>query len=61
LGRGVAVAWQAIREVVLYQAGDALWGPEIERVRQRVTQPAFVHRVLRAADLSPTLPPAQVT
>lgn len=61
LGRGVAVAWQDIREAVPYQAGDALWGPEIERVRQRVTQPAFVHRVLRAADLSPTLPPVQVT
>lgn len=33
LGEGTGKAYQKIREVVDYQAGDAFWGPEIERVR----------------------------
>ncbi len=58
LGRGVTIAWQRIRERVPYQAGDALWGPEIEQVKALVTRPEFVHQVLSAAGLPPTQPPA---
>ncbi len=36
LGEGTGKAYQKVREVVDYQAGDALWGPEIERVRSLV-------------------------
>ena len=42
LGDGVQVAYQRIRDQVPYQAGDSLWGPEIERVHQLVLDPNFV-------------------
>lgn len=36
LGAGTAQAYQAVREKVPYQAGDAWWGPEIDIVSQMV-------------------------
>ncbi len=36
MGAAVSAAYQKIREVVPYQPGDALWGPEIDLVRQLV-------------------------
>lgn len=36
LGRGTRKAYKVIRDEVPYQAGDAWWGPEIERVRELV-------------------------
>jgi histidine ammonia-lyase len=33
LGEGTQKAYQRIRDVVPYQAGDALWGPEVDRVK----------------------------
>jgi histidine ammonia-lyase len=33
LGTGTNAALQCIRDSVPYQAGDALWGPEIDTVR----------------------------
>jgi len=36
LGRGTEQVYQAIRSEVVYQAGDAWWGPEIDQVRTLV-------------------------
>lgn len=36
LGDGTSMIYQMIRDVVPYQAGDALWWPEIEKVKQLV-------------------------
>jgi histidine ammonia-lyase len=36
-GRGTRAAYQAIRDQVPYQPGDALWGPEIDLVHQLIT------------------------
>lgn len=36
LGNGTSRAYQKVREVVPYRAGDAWWGPEIEKVRRLV-------------------------
>jgi len=36
LGRGTALAFRLIREVVAYQPGDAWWGPEITKVRELI-------------------------
>jgi histidine ammonia-lyase len=41
MGRGVWDAFQKIRKVVPYIAGDAWWGPEIERVRDLVMEKDF--------------------
>jgi len=35
-GRGTGKAYRAIRKVVRYQAGDAWWGPEINRVKDLI-------------------------
>jgi histidine ammonia-lyase len=37
MGHGVRVAHKKIREKVPYQAGDLLWGPEIERTKELIT------------------------
>ena len=42
LGKGTRQAYNHIRERVAYQSGDALWGPEIDRVRQMVTEQQFI-------------------
>jgi histidine ammonia-lyase len=36
LGAGTEKAYQKIREVIPYQPGDALWGPEIEQERELI-------------------------
>ncbi|MCD4803716.1 MAG: histidine ammonia-lyase [Anaerolineales bacterium] len=36
LGIGTSAAFRCIRDVVPYQAGDALWGPEIDAVRELI-------------------------
>jgi len=41
LGKGTQLAYEIIRKEVPYQAGDALWGPEIEKVKQLIIQKAF--------------------
>ena len=41
MGIGVAEAYQKVRHQVPYQAGDAWWGPEIERVHALIVQPDF--------------------
>lgn len=42
MGLGVAVAHTRIREKIPYQAGDAWWGPEIERARQVILTNNFI-------------------
>ena len=42
LGAGTAQAYQAIREKIPYQAGDAWWGPEIDLVAQMVQNEELV-------------------
>ncbi len=49
LGLGTKAAYQCIRENVPYQAGDALWGPEIEIVRDLIESGRIateVHQVI---------------
>jgi histidine ammonia-lyase len=33
LGKGTTIAYDALRDLIPYQPGDALWGPEIEKVK----------------------------
>ncbi|HEX2978793.1 MAG TPA: aromatic amino acid lyase [Anaerolineaceae bacterium] len=42
LGAGTADLHRRVRAAVAYQAGDALWGPEIERVRSLIDQRELV-------------------
>jgi histidine ammonia-lyase len=42
LGRGVALAYQRIREKIPYRAGDTWWGPQIETARDIILQEDFV-------------------
>jgi histidine ammonia-lyase len=42
LGKGVRAAFQRIRDQVPYQAGDSLWGPEIEQVHKLILDPNFI-------------------
>ncbi len=41
LGKGTQEAYRLLREYVPYQAGDAWWGPEIEKVRILVQEGLF--------------------
>ena len=41
LGIGTEMAYKIIRDEVPYQAGDALWGPEIEKIKQLILQKSF--------------------
>ncbi len=50
MGRGVAAAHQRIRATVPYQPGDALWGPEIHKVRQLISQGELVRVVAGIID-----------
>ena len=45
MGVGTAAAHGRIREKVPYQAGDALWGPEIDRVRALISSGKLVKHV----------------
>jgi histidine ammonia-lyase len=41
LGHGTERVYRRIREDVAYQAGDAWWGPEIQRVHDLITRRSF--------------------
>lgn len=41
LGKGTKRVYNTLREAVPYQAGDAWWGPEIDRVRELIEKRAF--------------------
>jgi histidine ammonia-lyase len=45
LGKGTTAAYKAIRDVVSYQPGDALWGPEIEEIREYIRYGDFLSTV----------------
>jgi len=45
LGRGTEAAFQCIRDAVPYQAGDALWGPEIDSVRELILSRMIISAV----------------
>jgi histidine ammonia-lyase len=42
MGKGVEAAYDKVREVVPYRAGDAWWAPEIERLKELLAQSKFV-------------------
>jgi histidine ammonia-lyase len=44
-GHGVSAAHREIRKFVPYQAGDAWWGPEIEKVKEMVVNGSLINRV----------------
>jgi histidine ammonia-lyase len=46
LGQGTKMGYQIVRDEVPYQAGDAWWGPEIEKVREIILS-EFVNIVLK--------------
>jgi histidine ammonia-lyase len=48
IGRGTKAAFHCIREIVPYQPGDALWGPEIDAVRSLVDSGKIVSVVKKA-------------
>lgn len=48
LGQGTYKAHQLVREQVPYRAGDALWGPEIDTVRQMIHKRRFVPPVMES-------------
>jgi len=48
MGCGTAEAHRRLRAAVPYRAGDAWWGPEIQRAREVLSQRAFVEAVLAA-------------
>jgi len=45
LGKGTEAAFQCIRDSVPYQAGDALWGPEIDSVRELILSRMIISAV----------------
>ncbi len=47
-GRGTKAAHDTIREAVPYQPGDTLWGPEIDRVKDLITNNLLVNNVRKA-------------
>ncbi len=47
LGRGTSQAYQLVGEVTPYQAGDAWWGPEIEKVRHLILRGQFAATVAK--------------
>lgn len=50
LGLGVSAAHTKIRRAVPYQAGDAWWGPEIDKVRQIIINQELIQKVRQAID-----------
>jgi histidine ammonia-lyase len=49
-GKGVLTAYNIIRNQVPYQAGDTLWGPEIEQVRTLLENDQLLSAVKQALD-----------
>jgi len=49
-GIGTKTAHQAIRKTVPYQPGDTLWGPEIDQVRELITNNHFLVEIKQALD-----------
>ncbi len=45
LGKGTDAAYRVIRTAVAYQPGDALWGPEIDRVREIILNGHLAEKV----------------
>jgi histidine ammonia-lyase len=45
LGKGTEAAFQCIRDTVPYQAGDTLWGPEIDSVRELILSRMIISAV----------------
>jgi histidine ammonia-lyase len=41
LGKGTQMLYEQIREAVKYQPGDALWGPEIEKIHELIDKKYF--------------------
>jgi histidine ammonia-lyase len=50
LGQGVSAAHAKVREIVPYQAGDAWWGPEIEKVHRIVLNGELIQAANAAID-----------
>jgi len=51
MGPGVSAAHTKVRKEVPYQAGDAWWGPEIERVKEIITSGEFIQEVKQFIDV----------
>ncbi len=51
-GAGTRAAYNLLRKHVPYQAGDTLWGPEIDRVRELIDGDEFLAEVERALSSS---------
>jgi histidine ammonia-lyase len=47
-GKGSAAAYHTIRDIVPYQPGDALWGPEIDQVRSLIEAGQLLSNVHQA-------------
>ena len=52
MGIGVAAAHQKIREAIPYRAGDAWWGPEIEKVHQIISNGILINHVRQVVDMA---------
>jgi histidine ammonia-lyase len=50
MGIGVTAAYKLIREAVPYQAGDAWWGPEIQKVHDLVSNGILISHVRQVVD-----------
>jgi histidine ammonia-lyase len=50
MGVGVSASYHKIRELVPYRAGDAWWGPEIERVAESVINGTLINHVNQVVD-----------
>ena len=51
-GKGSAAAYKVIRDMVPYQAGDTLWGPEIDQVRSLIENGQLISAVNKAISTS---------
>ena len=50
MGVGVSAALSEVRKQVPYRAGDAWWGPEIEKVKQIIINGILIQKVSRFVD-----------
>ncbi len=48
---GVSAAHTKVREVVPYQAGDAWWGPEIEKIHRIIINGELIQKVNKSIDV----------
>ena len=51
MGMGVSSAYQWVREFIPYQKGDTLWGPEIEKVHQNISNGFLINQVKQIVDI----------